>query len=108
MPALLIRASMRPYSSSTTSTICSIEAGSATAVVTASAWPPALRISSETAAAFFSLSSAMTARAPAEANDFCQNATNALAGARYDDDAILETGKDDVVWIRHCEDAKTE
>ena len=58
---------MRPYSSSTTSTISSIEAGSPMSVVTASAWPPAFMISADTEAAVFSLRSAMMAMAPASA-----------------------------------------
>src|SRR5665647_2741613 len=67
IPALLISTSMRPYWSSTISTISSIEAGSAMSVVTASAWPSALRISPATAAAVFSLRSAITTLAPAMA-----------------------------------------
>ena len=102
MPALLMSTSMRPYSSSTISIISLIEASSATSVVTASAWPPASRISSDTAAAFASFSSAMTARAPGLRERLGEDAADALAGAGDDDDAVLERGENDVVEGGHA------
>ena len=68
IPALLIKTSTPPNSSVASSTISLIEASSATSVVIANAWPPACMTSCDTAAAFSSLRSAMTTRAPARPN----------------------------------------
>ena len=89
IPALLISTSMRSYSSVTSSIISLIEASSATSVVTASAWPPAFMISADTAAAFSSLRSAITTRAPASAEGLGEDAADALTRAGNDDDAVL-------------------
>ncbi len=87
---------MRPYSSSTTSTISSIEAGSATSVVTASAWPPALHDLGGHAGCGLFIALGDHGARRRRRKGLGEDAADALAGAGDDGDAVLERGKYDV------------
>ena len=93
--------SMRPYSSSTTSIISSIEAGSATSVVDRQRLAAGLHdLRRRPRRALLSFSSAMTDARAGLREGLGENAADALAGAGDDDDAVLQRGEHDIVADR--------